>query len=376
MAVLTITEAMALQVAQWQLGQQRFDISEQSAANGHSATRLGAPPRWRLSMATVQALMAADAAPWKALAVGLRGRINHLALWDITNPQPRGTARGTLALAATVAAGATSASISGATGSNLTLFGGMDNDTNADGISDGWSSYTAGTTSGVAFSRPGGPEGFAQRVLATSIGGTSSSAAGITLTTRQAVVAGQTYTVSADILGANSTQRIEVAFYTSGGSLVGTATAADWVGGGAGYDRRSITATAPGTAATMALWIYMHSGTAASPEIRIDKVLIAAGTSTTWLLPTLLAGDWLQIGTGVGSHYCMLTADATANGAGAITVAFEPPARASIASATAVAWDRPLCHFKLVPDSVAWAGVPGSSDVGGFAFELLEDWRA
>ncbi|GCL61487.1 hypothetical protein [Pseudaquabacterium pictum] len=376
MTVLTFPDACALQLAAYSLGQQRFDYTEQSDGNGHTATRVGAPPRWRVSLRSVPALLQADAARWKALQLGLRGRINHLALWDVTNPQPRGTARGAITTGSALSAGAISAALEGARGVNLTLFGGMDIDSNADGISNGWISYTAGTTSGVAFSRPGGPDGFAQRVAATSIGGTSSSAAGIALAARQAITAGQVYTISADILGFNSTQRIECAFYNSGGGLVGSVSFADWLGAGLGYDRRSITVTAPAGAVDVQLWIYMHSGTGASPEIRIDRVLIAEGTTTTWVLPTLLAGDWLQIGSGVGSHYCMLTADATANGAGQITVSFEPPTRAAIGGGTAVIWDKPVCHFKQMADAVAWDAVPGGTDVGGFAMELIEDWNA
>lgn len=209
MAVINLPAELALQIVSWQLGQQRYDTTEQSDGNGHTATRLGAPPRWRLRLGSVPALLAADAARWKATALALRGRINHLAVWDITNPVPRGTARGSITLAASAAVGATSVQLTGIT---------------------------------------------------------------------------------------------------------------------------------PSTG-------------------------------------TLEAGDWLQLGTGVGSHYCMVMAPAVAV-AGAATISIEPPTRQAIASGTAVAWDKPLAHYKLTTDSQAWQGVPGTTDVGGFSFELLEDWRA
>jgi len=57
-------------------------------------------------------------------------------------------------------------------------------------------------------------------------------------------------------------------------------------------------------------------------------------------------------------------------------VSIEPPLRQAIGSGAAVTWDKPVAHYKLTGDSQAWQGVPGSSDVGGFAFDLLEDWRA
>lgn len=209
MSVVTPSATAAQYLASLSIGQQRFDLTEQSDTNGHTATRLLAPPRWRLAMSTLDALEPAVSALWKAIAVQLRGRVNHLAMWDITQPAPRGTARGTMLTSGTTAAGATSATISG----------------------------------------------------------------------------------------------------------------------------------------------------------------VAAGS-------TLLAGDWLQIGSGVGtSHYLMVTADATANGSGVIVVTFEPPTRIAFAGSTAVTWDKPVAYFKQTPDSLSWSGAAGSSDVGGFAFDLLESWR-
>jgi hypothetical protein len=88
---------------------------------------------------------------------------------------------------------------------------------------------------------------------------------------------------------------------------------------------------------------------------------------------TLLAGDWLQIGDGLGSHYAMVTAPATADGAGAVTVSFEPPVRASIVGGTALAWDKPLAYYRLQADASAWTYGPGLV-VSGMALDLLEVW--
>ena len=84
----------------------------------------------------------------------------------------------------------------------------------------------------------------------------------------------------------------------------------------------------------------------------------------------------LQVGTGVGSHYCMVTEDASATDGGAITVAIEPPTRKSFSSGAVVAWKKPRGHFKQRPDSVSWSGVAGGTGSGGFAFDLMEDWTA
>lgn len=209
MSIISIPSTVIQRIGGMTIGQQRFDIAEQSAESGHTAVRLGAPPRWIASIASPDVVEGVHAAAWRALVVGLRGRVNHLALYDITNPQPRGTARGTMTLASSAAVGATSLSITGATA-----------------------------------------------------------------------------------------------------------------------------------------------------------------------LGTLEAGDWLQAGTGVGSLYCMVTELATADGSGNITVNIEPPVRAAISSGTAVAWNRPLCHYKLRGDSVSWnaRGWPGFA--GGFSLDLIEDWNA
>lgn len=91
---------------------------------------------------------------------------------------------------------------------------------------------------------------------------------------------------------------------------------------------------------------------------------------------TILKGDWLQIGTGVGSHYCMATSDATANGSGVITnLQIEPPTRISYASGTSVTWDKPLAHYKMTSGSNVWSYVAGTVDLmNGFGAEFLESF--
>lgn len=102
-------------------------------------------------------------------------------------------------------------------------------------------------------------------------------------------------------------------------------------------------------------------------------VVISAGAGQA--LRTLLAGDWLQIGTGVGtSVLVMVVADATANGSGVITVTVEPPLRYGFASGTAVTWDRPVAYYKRMNGEVGWDNVPLTGGHGGLALDLLEQW--
>lgn len=89
---------------------------------------------------------------------------------------------------------------------------------------------------------------------------------------------------------------------------------------------------------------------------------------------TLKAGDWLSIGSGLGSsQLVMVTADATASG-GLITVNVEPPLRTAFGSATAVTWDKALAYYRVQGDATAWTYGSSGTMATGFAFDLLETW--
>jgi hypothetical protein len=114
MAVITMPAVLAVRDFTW--GQRRYDIEASSDVNGSSQARLFGPPRWLCSFQCPPGLSPADAAIWEAMLLQLRGRVNHLAVWDRNRPAPRGTVRGSLTLNATVSAGATSATINGGAG--------------------------------------------------------------------------------------------------------------------------------------------------------------------------------------------------------------------------------------------------------------------
>jgi hypothetical protein len=116
----------------------------------------------------------------------------------------------------------------------------------------------------------------------------------------------------------------------------------------------------------------------ASAAAGATSVAIAGGGGNAGA--TLLRGDMLQIGTGLGtSQLVMVTEDETADGSGAMaSVAFEPPLRTAFASATAVAWERPLAYFKAERGAVAWewqAG-PGQPYTTSMTLDLLESWTS
>ncbi len=189
------------------VGQARFDLVSSSDATGAEQARLLGPPKWTLRLVQPSRLTLAEQGQWASLVLRLRGKVNTLACWDPVRTAPLGTLRGTLALSATAAAGATTAALAG------------------------------GTASG-----------------------------------------------------------------------------------------------------------------------------------------TLKQGDWLQIGTGLGtSQLVLITADATANGSGAVTVAFEPPLRQAFSGSTGVTWDKPVAYYRTAGDgATGWTyGVRGLTATG-FALDLVE----
>jgi len=88
---------------------------------------------------------------------------------------------------------------------------------------------------------------------------------------------------------------------------------------------------------------------------------------------TLLAGDYLGVGSGLTQQVVMLTADATANASGVIAVTFEPALRNSLSAGAAVTWDRPKALFRRTESKANWEYAPGT--VRAMSLSLLEDWR-
>lgn len=204
-----ITPSFSIAFARFAFGQKRFDLTEASESTGAANIRVLGPPRWRVSCESPRQCGPAQIAIWQPLLMNLRGRVNHLALWDHGQSVPLGTMRGTLTVSGTPAAGAVTMSVTG-----------------------------------------------------------------------------------------------------------------------------------------------------------------GAGQAST----TLKANDWLQIGTGLTSQLINITADATANGSGVIAITFEPPLRTSFSNGTAVTWDHPVAHYKMVNEAPMFEYDPGYLLKGGIALDLLEQW--
>lgn len=133
------------------------------------------------------------------------------------------------------------------------------------------------------------------------------------------------------------------------------------------------------------------------------SAIVAAGTTSATLvggsLGTLLAGDLLQFGTGLGtSQTVKVIADATSvpstGGSfvwdntgvfvwsnagtfvwtldGTIAISFEPPLRAGYVQDTPVSYTRPVIYCKAQAANQGGSYTPGFIGQGGYALDLLE----
>lgn len=98
---------------------------------------------------------------------------------------------------------------------------------------------------------------------------------------------------------------------------------------------------------------------------------ITAGASQSGR--TLLAGDWIGVGSGLTQQLVMVTANAWANSSGTIAVSFEAPMRLAISAGSAVTWDKPKALFRLQTNKPSWDYAGGMVTGGGL--DLLEDAR-
>lgn len=104
---------------------------------------------------------------------------------------------------------------------------------------------------------------------------------------------------------------------------------------------------------------------------------VAAGAESITLndaTGTLKPGDWMQIGTGVGTSQ-LVKVVAPVTGTGSATVSFEPPLRIGFAIGTTITLDHPVFYARNVNKSVRWDYTAGNMLVSGFAIDLLETFQ-
>ena len=381
MAVITFPTALESYVAQQAIGQRRFDTFDTSDVTGAVDVVIGGPPRWTQQLQALDGMELAIAGQWDALMLQLRGGVNHLAMHDLLRPLPAGTMRGSPTLSATLAAGATTAAMTGAGGVNLLSGSSFEFDSNADGLSDGWTGYQAGSVGAVTYGRTTfiPQDGtFEQFIDAASLGILATDAAGIFRSVEFASDPGVlTASVRARSQGGPVRAYLDLRFETTAGVVLGNQTFGDLDPGFPGVRIGGSVLAPTGTRrVVIALFMASRSGANTSRQIAWDAVSLGYGTLPLDYLgrPSLQAGDWIQVGSGVGSHYAKVVTPVTFNDAGAGSVTFEPPTRQSYASGTAVTIEKARGHYKRANSTAGWANVPGALMSGGHALELVEQW--
>lgn len=384
MSIVTWPDGLSIP-AEFSLGQQRYDMTESSDSTGADAARLLGPPRWTVSLRSIEAMTLSEAGLWEAMLLQLRGRVNHLALHDPVRAAPRGTLRGAPLLNAAASAGATSITLVdvrtaanllvktralGATewtASNATVTDNTtaapDGSTTADTVTDASGAATGYIDQQAASAVPDSASYTGSIYIAKTVGGTAPSARVTVLFDGGGTPVSSSIVVNTDtgaiLSGTGTVESVDASWWraqlTRANNATGNTTvelrvypAHDTYGNSAG------SAAATGSAI---LWgAQLEAGTAA----------------TAYAGATLAAGDWLQLGSGVGtSQLVKVVADATESHLGLMLVTFEPPLREDIADATAVTWDRPVAYYKQT-SAPQWGYRARLST--GYALDLLESW--
>jgi len=87
---------------------------------------------------------------------------------------------------------------------------------------------------------------------------------------------------------------------------------------------------------------------------------------------TLRAGDWLQIGSGIGTSMLInVMADVLASG-GTATVTFKAASRYAFAGGVTVTWDHPVGYYAAMNKDAGWTYEPNSQVLGNFSLDLIE----
>jgi len=381
------------------MGQRRYDLIATSDATGDEQARLLGPPRWTLQLVQPSALPVADADTWRALLVRLRGRVNHLAAWDPARPLPRGSLGGTVTLASGAAIGATTLALTGATtrGNLLKWPQDMRNSAEA-GATRPWVQFN-NADADVALQSiplPLAGTGNASRLQCSTTGVTPRQISQTFTAAADAVVTCSVYARADHVqhlalaLGTRDLLYPQARFNLLTGVVTATLTGppsnlisarAQDMGGG--WWRCQITGSVNTGADSPAIILALrdsannhYSGSIGDGLHLWGAQVELASPATPYLgLPSLRAGDWLQVSTGLGtSQLVMVTADVTLAEAGTGSVSIEPPLRRAYDAGAAVTWDKPLAYYRQSTETATWSYGAGGAVLGGMSLDLLESW--
>ena len=102
-----------------------------------------------------------------------------------------------------------------------------------------------------------------------------------------------------------------------------------------------------------------------------DTTVVVGGAGAA---QTVKMGDWLQIGTGIGtSQLVKVSADATATGGGQVTLSIEPPLRLAFSGGSAVVSNKPVAYYKKMGGATSYS--TDGYNYTGHSLDLLEQWN-
>ena len=176
--------------------------------------------------------------------------------------------------------------VAGACANNFVAGGSFEVDTNADGLADGMSAYSAGTTGAITYSRPtagGAPAGtYRQRVNAANLGTGAGDRAGFSTSISVVALAGFPATVSgyiaADVSGSPNA-RLHVDFFDGVGGYI-TSMGSTFTPSPAGFTRFQATAPVPANAvgANVYVWVTQRTGSPGAAAIEVDGLQFEYGS--------------------------------------------------------------------------------------------------
>lgn len=323
--------------------------------------------RWILSVQLAQ-LQQRDPRGVGSFLNYMSGGINRVRGWHFgRRGQMAGSLAGTPLLSTAALFGAMSISITGARNRNLWPGGGFEIDSNADGIADGWATYTTGSTGGVAYSRSAGPlyagaSGAYQSVLANALNGR------IGFTRNWPVTAGTAYSLSIDQTASPGvTVYVSINWLASGGGYISESTASALSAAG----RRSVSGVAPVGAVSAQCYLFIESASSGACLFNLDQAMFEVGAvPTAWPgPPTVKADDMMRLANG---QLVEVLTDVSADDAGAMTIPITSHIRSTVAGGTALQLSRPYAEFILPSMEAGAVYAPGR--IEGAAADFVEVW--
>lgn len=109
------TFTRALPYTQWEFGQVPLAYAHTSPHSGQSQVVEMPGTRWAHSL-RLEGLSTTERQMMSTFFAQLRGRANRYTLWDVINPVPKGTMRGSLTVSGSIAQGAVACSVTGGGG--------------------------------------------------------------------------------------------------------------------------------------------------------------------------------------------------------------------------------------------------------------------